>query len=56
MTTMRELYLVVPLVPLLAAIVVGLWGRKMPRAGVALDHDQSRRDLVRRLRRSSSAT
>jgi NADH-quinone oxidoreductase subunit L len=28
---MRELYLVVPLVPLAAAIVVGLWGNKMPR-------------------------
>ena len=30
--TMQQLYLVVPLVPLLAAIVVGLWGNKMPRA------------------------
>jgi NADH-quinone oxidoreductase subunit L len=30
--SMKELYLVVPLVPLAAAIVVGLWGRKMPRA------------------------
>jgi NADH-quinone oxidoreductase subunit L len=30
--TMQQLYLVVPLVPLAAAIVVGLWGRKMPRA------------------------
>jgi NADH-quinone oxidoreductase subunit L len=30
--TMQQLYLVVPLVPLVAAIIVGLWGRKMPRA------------------------
>ncbi len=30
--TMQQLYLVVPLVPLAAAIIVGLWGRKMPRA------------------------
>ena len=30
--TMQQLYLVVPMVPLVAAIVVGLWGRKMPRA------------------------
>jgi NADH-quinone oxidoreductase subunit L len=30
--TMQQLYLVVPLVPLLASIVVGLWGNKMPRA------------------------
>jgi len=29
---MQQLYLVVPLVPLLASIVVGLWGNKMPRA------------------------
>jgi NADH-quinone oxidoreductase subunit L len=30
--TMQQLYLAVPLVPLVASIVVGLWGRKMPRA------------------------
>ena len=30
--TMQQLYLVVPLVPLVASIVVGLWGSKMPRA------------------------
>src|SRR5689334_8287905 len=30
--TMQQLYLVVPFVPLIASIVVGLWGRKMPRA------------------------
>jgi len=30
--TMLQTYLVVPLVPLLASIVVGLWGNKMPRA------------------------
>ena len=30
--TMQQLYLVVPMVPLVASIVVGLWGRKMPRA------------------------
>ena len=30
--TMQQLYLVVPLVPLVASIVVGLWGNKMPRA------------------------
>jgi NADH-quinone oxidoreductase subunit L len=30
--TMMQSYLVVPLVPLLASIVVGLWGHKMPRA------------------------
>ena len=29
---MQQLYLVVPMVPLVASIVVGLWGRKMPRA------------------------
>ncbi|MFO1305177.1 MAG: NADH-quinone oxidoreductase subunit L [Burkholderiales bacterium] len=29
---MTPIYLAVPLVPLAAAIVVGLWGRKMPRA------------------------
>ncbi len=30
--TMQQLYLIVPMVPLLASIVVGLWGNKMPRA------------------------
>src|SRR3954468_5740951 len=30
--TMQQLYLVVPLVPLVASIIVGLWGNKMPRA------------------------
>jgi NADH-quinone oxidoreductase subunit L len=30
--TIQQLYLVVPMVPLLASIVVGLWGGKMPRA------------------------
>jgi len=30
--TMQQLYLAVPMVPLAASIVVGLWGRKMPRA------------------------
>jgi len=30
--TMQQLYLVVPMVPLIASIVVGLWGNKMPRA------------------------
>src|SRR3954468_18780344 len=30
--TMQQLYLVVPLVPLVASIIVGLWGKKMPRA------------------------
>ena len=30
--TMESLYLVVPMVPLLASILVGLWGTKMPRA------------------------
>ncbi len=30
--TMEQLYLAVPLVPLAASIVVGLWGRRMPRA------------------------
>jgi NADH-quinone oxidoreductase subunit L len=30
--TVQGLYLVVPMVPLLASIVVGLWGGKMPRA------------------------
>ena len=30
--TMQQLYLVVPLVPLVASIIVGLWGRKLPRA------------------------
>ena len=30
--TMQQLYLAVPLVPLVASIIVGLWGRKMPRA------------------------
>jgi NADH-quinone oxidoreductase subunit L len=30
--TMQQLYLAVPLVPLVASIVVGLWGRRMPRA------------------------
>jgi NADH-quinone oxidoreductase subunit L len=30
--TMQQLYLVVPMAPLLASIVVGLWGSKMPRA------------------------
>ena len=30
--TMQQLYLAVPMVPLVASIVVGLWGRKMPRA------------------------
>ena len=30
--TMQQLYLVVPMVPLVASIVVGLWGNKMPRA------------------------
>ena len=29
--TMQQLYLVVPMVPLVASIVVGLWGNKMPR-------------------------
>ena len=30
--TMQQLYLLVPLAPLAAAIVVGLFGAKMPRA------------------------
>jgi len=30
--TMLQLYLLVPLAPLIASIVVGLWGGKMPRA------------------------
>src|SRR4029453_16829912 len=30
--TMQQLYLLVPMAPLLASIVVGLWGSKMPRA------------------------
>src|SRR5829696_8472569 len=30
--TMQQMYLVVPMVPLLASIVVGLWGHRMPRA------------------------
>jgi len=30
--TMQQLYLAVPLVPLAASIVVGLWGGRMPRA------------------------
>ncbi len=30
--TMQQLYLAVPMVPLVASIVVGLWGRRMPRA------------------------
>ena len=30
--TMQQLYAVVPVVPLLASIVVGLWGNRMPRA------------------------
>ena len=30
--TMQQLYLVVPMVPLVASIVVGLWGRRLPRA------------------------
>ncbi len=29
---MQQLYLVVPLVPLAASIIVGLWGNKLPRA------------------------
>ena len=30
--TMQQLYLLVPAVPLVASIVVGLWGRRLPRA------------------------
>ena len=30
--TMQQLYLLVPMAPLLASIVVGLWGSRMPRA------------------------
>ena len=30
--TMQQLYAVVPVVPLIASIIVGLWGNKMPRA------------------------
>ncbi len=30
--TMQQIYLAIPLVPLVASIVVGLWGRKLPRA------------------------
>ena len=32
MTEMQKIYLLIPMLPLLAAIIVGLFGRKLPRA------------------------
>src|SRR5689334_24028684 len=32
MTAMQKIYLLIPLLPLIAAVIVGLFGRKLPRA------------------------
>ena len=36
MTDMQKIYLLIPLLPLLSAVIVGLFGRVLPRAAAHL--------------------